>query len=168
MKKWLAVLLAVVMMMSLAACGEKEKEEIELNEIIDTAFDDVKVDAEEKEIEEIPDEKEAVITEEPEEESNDTEASESDDTSSSDDAEWRQFIKDYEAWVDEYIELLEKYTDDPTDMSILADYTEMLGEMAEWTEKADELELELEDTDEALEFSTELLRIAEKLSKAAY
>ena len=53
-------------------------------------------------------------------------------------------------------------------MSILSDYTEMVSEMAEWTERADKIELELEDTDAALEYSKEVLRIAGKLAEAAY
>lgn len=88
--------------------------------------------------------------------------------SSTDDAKWKQFLKDYEAWVDDYIAIVKKYKDNPTDMSILSDYTEMVSEMTEWSEKADEIELELEDTDAALEYSAELLRIAGKLAEAAY
>ncbi len=88
--------------------------------------------------------------------------------SNSDDEEWRQFLKDYEAWVDDYIAIVKKYKDNPTDMSILSDYTEMVSEMADWAERADEIELELQDTDEALEYSTELLRIAAKLAEVAY
>lgn len=82
--------------------------------------------------------------------------------------EWRQFLKDYEAWVDDYIAIVKKYKDNPTDMSILTDYTNMVSEMADWAERADEIELELEDTDAALEYSSELLRIAAKLAEAAY
>ena len=88
--------------------------------------------------------------------------------SSTDDAEWKQFLKDYEAWVDDYIAIVKKYKENPTDMSILSDYTEMISEMTEWTERADEIELELEDTDAALEYSKEILRIAGKLAEASY
>ena len=82
--------------------------------------------------------------------------------------EWKQFLKDYEAWVDDYIAIVKKYKDNPTDMSILTDYTNMVSEMADWAERADEIELELEDTDAALEYSSELLKIAAKLAEAAY
>ena len=87
---------------------------------------------------------------------------------SSGNEEWRQFLKDYEAWVDDYITIVKKYKDNPTDMSVLTDYTNMVSEMADWAERADEIELELEDTDAALEYSAELLRIAAKLAEAAY
>ena len=90
------------------------------------------------------------------------------DTTTGDDAEWKQFLKDYEAWVDDYIAIVKKYKDNPSDMTILSDYTEMVSEMADWTERADEIELELEDTSAAIEYSAELLRIAGKLAEAAY
>ena len=97
-----------------------------------------------------------------------TTSSEIEKDSTGDDAEWKQFLKDYEAWVDDYIAIVKKYNDNPTDMSILSDYSEMISEMTDWTERADEIELELEDTDAALEYSAELLRIAGKLAEAAY
>lgn len=99
---------------------------------------------------------------------NETTSSDTAKDSSADDAEWKQFLKDYEAWVDDYIEIVKKYKDNPSDMSILSDYTEMVSEMADWSERADEIELELEDTSAALEYSAELLRIAGKLAEAAY
>lgn len=89
-------------------------------------------------------------------------------TTTGDDTKWKQFLKDYEAWVDDYIALIEKYKNNPADMSIVSDYTEMVSEMADWSKRADELELELEDTDAAIEYSAELLRIAGKLAQAAY
>lgn len=70
--------------------------------------------------------------------------------------------------MDDYIAIVKKYKDNPTDMSILTDYTNMVSEMADWAERADEIELELEDTDAALEYSAEILRIAAKLAEAAY
>lgn len=86
--------------------------------------------------------------------------------SSSDNAEWKQFLKDYEAWVDEYIEIVKKYKANPSDMSILNDYTEMVSKTADWSERASKIETELKDTNAALEYSAELLRIAGKLTEA--
>lgn len=91
-----------------------------------------------------------------------------DDKSENTDTEWKEFLADYEAWVDDYIEIVKKYKENPADTSILSDYSAMLSEMSEWTEKADEIELELEDTNAAIEYSAELLRIVAKLSEVAY
>lgn len=98
----------------------------------------------------------------------DTASSETNNSSSGDDEEWRQFLKDYEEWVDSYIEIIKKYKENPYDMSILSDYTEMVSEMADWTERADEIEQELDSTGASLEYSAELLRIAGKLAEAVY
>lgn len=100
-------------------------------------------------------------------ENKDTEDVEDTDYDTSDDANWKQFLKDYEAWVDDYIVVLKKYKENPTDTSILSDYSEMVSEMVDWSDKADEIELELENTDAALEYSAELLRIAGKLAEVA-
>ena len=43
----------------------------------------------------------------------------------------------------------------------------MVEEMSEWTDKADNIESSINDADEALEYSQELLRIAGKLAEAA-
>ena len=99
--------------------------------------------------------------------SNETVSEENADISSSDDTGWRQFLKDYEAWVDDYIAMVKKYQSNPTDMSILSDYTEMMSELTNWAKRADEIEIELEDTDAAIEYSQELLRIAGKLAEVA-
>lgn len=84
-----------------------------------------------------------------------------------DNIDWRQFLTDYEVWVDDYIALINKYKENPTDVSLLSDYTEMLGEMAEWAEDAENMELSITDTAEAAEYSQEVLRIAGKLAEVA-
>ncbi len=82
--------------------------------------------------------------------------------------DWRQFLKEYEEWVDKYIVIVEKYKNNPTDMSILSDYMDMVSEMVEWSEKSDDITYELENTNDAIEYSKELLKIAEKLAEVAY
>ncbi len=137
MKKFLSILVAVFMLFALAACGNdtKDNEYENVNTPTSGAAESSNVGQED-------------VLEK-------TEGS---------DKEWREFLKDYEKWVDDYIVLVKKYNQNPTDMSILSDYTEMVSEMAEWSSKADDIELELKDTEEALEYSQELLRIASKLA----
>lgn len=81
--------------------------------------------------------------------------------------EWREFLAEYEEWVDDYVEICKKYKDNPADMSILSDYTEMMTELTEWSQKTEDMELSITDTDEALEYSQELIRIAGKMAEAA-
>lgn len=81
--------------------------------------------------------------------------------------DWQEFIDDYEAWVDDYIDFMAKYKANPTDLSLISDYAEMMTDMSEWSERANEIKDDLS-TAEALKYSAELTRIAAKLAKAAY
>ena len=88
--------------------------------------------------------------------------------SSAEKAEWEKFIDDYNKWTDEYIEMVNKYKSNPTDASILSDYTEMASEAAQWAEEADKFTDELKDSPtDAAKFAEELLKISNKLAKAA-
>ena len=89
-------------------------------------------------------------------------------SSSDEKAEWEKFIDDYNKWADDYIELANKYKANPTDMSIVTDYTNMASDVAEWAAKADKITAELENSpSEAKDFAAELLKISNKLAKAA-
>lgn len=80
--------------------------------------------------------------------------------------EWKEWLEEYEAWVDNYIELSEKYAENPTDTTLMTEYLEALTEMVEWSEKADEVEMDLEDDPDALtEYLETLSRISQKLSQ---
>ena len=166
MKKLLALLLAVLMILLLVACGAKEKSE----DFGGTwKVDSIEYEGAKFSVEEWNNMEDEDLTDKDDSSVDETASSETEnDTTTGDDAEWKQFLKDYEAWVDDYITIVKKYKDNPSDMSILSDYTEMVSEMADWTERADEIELELADTSAALEYSAELLRIAGKLAEAAY
>lgn len=91
-------------------------------------------------------------------------------TTSSNDSGWKEFLEEYEEWANDYIQIVKKYSETPTDTSILSDYTEMLTELSEWQTKADEMEEELEEVSpaEVAEYSAELLRIATKIAEASY
>ena len=147
MKKIVSVVLVLSMLFIMVACGSIAKKVETLEEEIDNeilSFDDAVAEDEENVSEST---EEATL-----------------------DYDWRQFLEEYEAWVDEYIELLKKYNDNPTDMSILADYTEMMSELAEWSSRTEEVSDELEKASpaELAEYSAELARIASKLAQAEY
>ena len=88
-------------------------------------------------------------------------------TESSSSAEWSQFLKEYEEWVDKYIVIYNKYKSNPTDLSILSDYTDMAAQLVEWSEKTENVQKELESasSEELAEYSKELLRIAGKMTE---
>jgi len=43
-----------------------------------------------------------------------------------------QFLRDYEAWVNTYINLIKRYQKNPKDKTIIEDYEKMLAEIGKW------------------------------------
>lgn len=142
MKKLVCLILTLLMVVCLTACGGDDKPN---NDSISTKVNTESIEPEENIISVQTDLKE----------------------NSNNDAEWKEFLKDYEEWVDDYIAIVKKQKENPTDMSILADYTKMLTDLTEWTEKADDIAESIEGTDDALEYSKEVLRIAGKLTEVS-
>jgi hypothetical protein len=85
--------------------------------------------------------------------------SENTESSSSSSVDCDQFIKDYSAFVDSYIKLLKKYKANPTDASILSEYTEAAQKAAEMQTDASSC------TDP--KYATKLMELANKIAKAA-
>ena len=147
MKKIVCLLLAVVMLFCFCACTDTPSEESGTGDVISNN----------------------IQSESPTVNNNQSQQTNTASCDSASDAEWKQFLKDYEAWVDDYIEILEKYKKNPTDMTILSDYTDMMSKTAEWSAKADKIQGELAASPAALKEYTETLsRIINKLTKAAY
>ena len=147
MKKFLTLVFSIAILFSLAACGD---------ETTTTENDISYTDA-------VPEENSTVSNEQPEQ------SVVTESPISSNDEEWKQFLNDYEKWVDSYVDILKKYKEDPTDMSILSDYATLTQQAAEWSEKADKIQNELEATPEVLKEYTETLgRILQKITEASY
>lgn len=51
--------------------------------------------------------------------------------------EFKEAMDSYEAFYDEYFDIMKKYAENPSDMKLLVDYTDMLTKAAEMTEKFD-------------------------------
>ncbi len=136
MKKFLALILFVILVCTLSACGGNSSD-VSLGET------DVVV------------------------ETQDTETDVSAETQT---VAWEDFLDEYETWVDQYIVFMKKYKESPSDLSLLADYADMMTEMADWTEKSQQVQDELENASpsEIAKYSARLAEIAAKLAKAAY
>jgi hypothetical protein len=79
--------------------------------------------------------------------------------------EWKQFIKEYEEWVDDYVAIVKKYMANPTDISLLADYTEMMEDVSKWEADSAKVEKELaNDPTASAEYSKEIARITLKMA----
>jgi len=75
---------------------------------------------------------------------------------------WREFLASYEEWVDDYNAFMTKYVNNPADLTLLADYANMIAKTAEWSEDAGEWEEDLSGA-ELAEFTQEYLRIMGKM-----
>ncbi len=140
MKKLVCLILTVLMIMSLVACNGNDK--------LDSSSEVIETNSESFESEENVDINQTNSEEE-----------------SGDSAEWKEFLKDYEKWVDDYIAIVKRQKENPTDITILTEYTKMLADLTKWTEKADKIAKSIEGTNDALEYSKEVLRIAGKLAE---
>lgn len=81
-----------------------------------------------------------------------------DNNSTSSDVDCDKFIKDYSAFVDSYIKLLKKYKANPTDASILSEYTDAV-------EKATEMETNAGECDDP-KYASKLMELSNKIAKA--
>jgi len=77
---------------------------------------------------------------------------------------WKQFLKDYERWVDKYVDITKKYQKNPTDTKLADDYMKLMGELSDWSKKADKVQGDLSDSD-LTEYLNTMSRILDKLSK---
>lgn len=86
------------------------------------------------------------------------------------DVSWRQFLKDYETWVDTYVEFMEKYKDNPTDVSLISDYSKFVQQTAEWAEEAEKYQSDLENASPEIlgEYVETLGRITKRIIEIAY
>ncbi len=80
--------------------------------------------------------------------------------------EWKEFLADYEAWVDDYVAFMKKYKANPTDFSLLTDYAKMSAKAIEWSNKASDMQENLSPT-ELTEYMQTLSRITQKLTSIA-
>ena len=73
-----------------------------------------------------------------------------------------KFLKEYEEYVDAYVKVMKKYKANPTDASVMTEYTEMIG-------KADKME-KLEKSNAAKcndpKYATKILQITNKMVTA--
>jgi hypothetical protein len=89
-------------------------------------------------------------------------ADQDEERTTADGSDWKAFLKDYEAWVDDYVKFLKKYQENPGDISLVTDYAAMTAKMATWSEDYKTLVGNLSDAD-LDEFTREYGRISAKI-----
>ena len=151
MKKLNFIMIAIMFATLAVSCGSEETNESPetLDDIL-TEYENT-IDVLEDEMDELEDDMGGDIEDESEE------VEEMDEGGS--DAEWDEILDGYEDYVDSYIAILKKQADDPSDMSIMTESMELMGQGTEWTTKMAE---------SSSEFGTEqLTRMTEIQTKLA-
>lgn len=97
-------------------------------------------------------------------ESSSSSSSSSTSSGSSSSYNWRQFLADYEKWMNDYVDFMKRYKNaNPSDLtSMMSDYTKLLSEQTEWSNKASDLQGDLSGSD-LTEYLNTLNRITQKL-----
>ena len=127
MKKILVAIIALVVVMSLFGCGGDKSAPAEEPDAADT----VEIESEESE-----------PAESAEQSDTNEEASDSDLAVLS--PEFKKTMDDYEAWFDHYCEVMKKYQENPSDLELMSEVTDLLSEettMLEQMEKMDQSDM---------------------------
>jgi len=141
-KSKILIILIIIVVLVLAgkACGGSKD--------TDTSVDDSAVTNQEVSDSDAADSDDAESSEDASEpESADDKSSDSDDESSESSVispEFKKTMDDYEAWFDHYCEVMKKYEDNPSDLEVLSEMTDLLAEeskMLEQLENMDESEM---------------------------
>lgn len=143
MKKVIAVMVALILMLTLAGCSKDE-----------TSTEDGSGAADTYEI--------------------DSEASESQESADpSDDSgvlspEFKKTMDDYEAWFDHYCEVMKKYEENPSDLELLSEMTDLLSEEVTMLDEMESMDQSEMNAAELAYFLEVTARIEKKLLEVAY
>ena len=143
MKKTITITIALILMLTLAGCSKSETTTEDGSQAVD-----------------------AYETENTEPESQ--ESSEPEDESALLSPEFKQTMDDYEAWFDHYCEVMKKYEENPSDLELLTEMTDLLSEetvMLDELDKMDQSEMNAAELAYYLEVTA---RIEKKLLEVAY
>jgi hypothetical protein len=75
----------------------------------------------------------------------------------------KKAIDSYEAFFDDYVALMKKYKNNPSDISILSEYMEYMSKLSDMEEKFKAIEKQDLTTEEALYYAEVSLRIEKKM-----
>lgn len=96
-----------------------------------------------------------------------TEESENDDDGSGIGSDFKAAMDSYEEFMDEYVEFMKKYNDNPSDISLLADYADYMSDYANFVKDFEKWENEDLSTAEAAYYIEVQSRVSKKLLEIA-
>ena len=149
MKKYIAVIVALILMLTLAGCGKEEPTSAENDTGTAESYNIV------------------------EEETDSAETSNSDDDSSELDSgllspEFKKTMDDYEAWFDHYCDVMQRYKEDSSNLELLSEMTDLLTEETKMLEELENMDQSEMNTAELAYYIDVTARIEKKLLEAAY
>ena len=155
MKKVLALFIVTLLVLTLAACGGNSAPAGQANEAGNTqTADNADTQAAEN-----------AQAESAEEDGADKEAADDDTLNPADITDWKEYVKEYEARVDEFIEVYKQYKAAPLNAAIAEKYEKYAKKVDEWANEAQELIKKLT-MEEIVEFAAEIERIAKKTEES--
>lgn len=78
----------------------------------------------------------------------------------SNDGDCEAFLKGYEKFADDYVAIMKKYKENPSDASILQDYTRIMSDAADWSSQAGTCAADAE-------FASRIAAVQQKVAQAA-
>lgn len=148
MKKYIAVIVALILILTLAGCG-KDEATTENDTGTAESYDTV--------------EEEAVSSED-----SDTGEGSSEADAGHLSPEFKKTMDDYEAWFDHYCDVMKRYEEDPSDMELLSEMTDLLTEETAMLEEMENMDQEEMNAAELAYYIEVTARIEKKLLEVAY
>ena len=149
MKKFLVIIIAVILILALFGCGKDKTTTVENDTGTAESIDIVEEDTESSET---PD--------------TDEESSESDSGVLS--PEFKKTMDDYEAWFDHYCDVMERYQEDSTNLELLSEMTDLLSEETTMLEEMENMDQDDMNAAELAYYLEVTARIEKRLLEAAY
>ena len=177
-RAWFIILMIIVVIGIIAAAGGKKDDTAKLESEIDKLVEDLEDVSNDISS---TDEQDMSVEEDANTDDSDTDANEEDvntDDANTDEKdnkseelvngmrpEFKEAMDNYEAFYDDYFKMMKKYEKDPTDLSIMNEYTDMLSKLADMDEMIAAWDIS-EMNDKELKYFTKVTnRITERLLK---
>ena len=81
-------------------------------------------------------------------------------------ADWRETLQEYEAFVDEYVNALQEFTKNPSDTALKEKVEALQNDVSDWDAKMKKISEDLKGTAEEKEFQTKQMELYSKLMQA--
>lgn len=149
MERYIAVIVALILMLTLTGCGKEEPATAENDTGTADSYDFV------------------------EEEAESAESSNTDDDSSESDSgllspEFKKTMDDYEAWFNHYCDVMQRYKEDSSNLELLSEMTDLLTEETKMLEELENMDQSEMNTAELAYYIDVTARIEKKLLEVAY